>query len=166
MKVGGKRFPRRGNRRRPPKAACGAPLSAELLPPHRAALYRRAWIPHIRRYEACFGEHSIRILGLFYGKFDSKYNAERAFRLLWKLGGDQAARLCTCAGSPKRHLGVPLGAVRRRGDSRMSARSVLLRLYRKGRHRRPASAGGGARTSERKRAWCRHSAFRSDQRFP
>ena len=33
MKVGGKRFPRRGNRRRPPKAACGAPLKAELLPP-------------------------------------------------------------------------------------------------------------------------------------
>ena len=33
MKVGGKRFPRRGNRRRPPKAACGAPLKRSFCHP-------------------------------------------------------------------------------------------------------------------------------------
>ena len=82
------------------------------------------------------------------------------------VGGDQVASLRTCAGSSKRHSGGPLGAVRRQGDSSLPARSVLLRLHCKGRHRRPTTAGGGARTSEQKRAWCRHSAFRSDQRFP
>ena len=88
---------------KPPQAAaaaCGAPPTAELLPPHRAALCRRAEIWELkRRYEACFGEHSLRYVKICCGKFDYKYNGQAVsnFVRVGRRTGGEPAHLCRLA---------------------------------------------------------------------
>ena len=144
----GKRFPQRGNRRRPPSAACGATLKRSFCHPHRAVHYRRAYRLHIRRYEACFGEHGFRYVDISRIVRISSEPYLISSKGKAHFGSDQKARLSSRGGTAKRFsfrkppqacglrhrglasrtAGFAFRAVGATIASRRSVRSVLLRL--------------------------------------